>query len=279
MEIINRIPRMTSIARELRSSGKRTGLVPTSGGLHEGHLSLATRARELCDAVTLSILAPRADESAVEVDLPRDAELASTRGLDYLFAPSYEEMFPEGFSTTVIVRGLSEKLEGAGQPGYLDDIATATTRLLNIVRPHFVFFGMKHPQRVLIAKQLIKDLSMDTELVACPTVREEDGLALSSSNVLLNTQERKAATALRRALDRCQSAYNEGERDSARLIDAMRSVIEAEPLAHVDYIAITDIERLDSVAAVPASDPTLVSLAVYVGATRLTDSIVFNDGL
>lgn len=279
MEIINRIPRMTSIAREMRSNGRRTGLVLTSGGLHEGHLSLATRARELCDAVILSILAPRDGESAVEVDLPRDAELASTRGVDYVFAPTHEEMFPEGFSTTVIVRGLSEKFEGAGQVGHLNHIATATTKLLNIVRPHFAFFGMKHPQRVLVAKRLIKDLAMDTELVACPTVREEDGLALSSSNVLLNTQERKAATALRRALDRCQSTYNEGERDSARLIDAMRSVIEAEPLAHVDYIAITDTERLDSVAAVTASDPTLVSLAAYVGATRLTDSLVLNGEL
>lgn len=277
MEIINRIPRMISIARELRSGGRRIGLVPTGGALHEGHLSLANRARELCDAVILSILPLEQDGSVV--DLPRDAEMASTRGVDYIFAPPHDEMFPEDFSTSVKLGNLSERLEGASRPGHLTDVATTTTKLLNIVRPQFVFFGMKHPRRVLVAKRMIQDLAMDAELVVCPTVREEDGLALSSSNALLNTEERKAATALRRALDRCQSTYREGERDSARLIDAMRSVIEAEPLARVDYIAIADTERLDAVAAVPASDPTLVSLAVYVGATRLTDSIVLNGGL
>ncbi|MEK6288771.1 MAG: pantoate--beta-alanine ligase [Acidobacteriota bacterium] len=286
MEIINRIPRMVSTSRELRSKGTRIGLVPTRGALHEGHLSLMSRARELCEAVIVSIcLDPRSDEGSDEgseeprVDLARDAELAFTRGVDLIFAAAAEDMFAQGFSTFVTVEGLSEKLEGARLPGHFREATTVVNKLLNIVHPHFAFFGRKDAQQVVIVKRMVRELAMDVEIVVCPTVREEDGLALSPMNVNLSTEERKAAIVLRRALERCQSLCNGGERDAARLVASMRSMIEAEPLARIDYVGITDTERLDPVDTISAVSPTLVSLAGYIGATRLTDNIVLNGEL
>jgi pantoate--beta-alanine ligase len=282
MEIINRIPRMRSIGRELRDEGKRIGLVPTRGALHEGHLTLAARARELCDTVIVSIFVDPTLAEAYEkpaADLARDSELAFARGVDFVFAPEAGDMFSEGFSTWVVVAGLSDKLEGAIRPDYFRSFTTAANKLLNIIQPRFAFYGRKDAQQVIIVKRMVRELAMDVEIAVCPTVREEDGLALSSANVNLNTEERKAATVLRRALERCRSQINSGERDPARLIAAMRAVIEAEPLARVDYVAITDTERLDPVELIPASSATLVSMAVYIGDTRLTDNIVINGEL
>jgi pantoate--beta-alanine ligase len=273
---------MVSITRELRAEGTRVGLVPTRGALHEGHLSLMSRARELCDAVIVSIfrdIRPDEDSDEPALDLARDAELAFTRGVDFIFAPAPEDMFEPGFSTYVTVEGLSEKLEWASRPGDFRGVTTVVNKLLNIVHPHFVFLGRKEVQQAIIVKRMVRELGMDVEVVVCPTVREEDGLALSSMNASLSTEERKTATVLRRALERCQSLYNGGERDGARLIASMLSVIEAEPLARIDYVAVTDTDRLDPVVAVPATSPTLVSLAVYIGATRLTDNIVLNGEL
>ncbi len=275
MEIINRIPRMVSAGRELRAQGKRVGLVLTGGALHEGHLSLMTRARELCDSVIVSILMDRGVEKPA-VDLARDAELAFTRGVDLIFAPSFEDTFPEGFATSVTMGGLSGKLEGSILPGHYQEVTTAVNKLFNIVRPHFAFFGRKDAQQLVLVKRMVRELVMDVEIVVCPTVREEDGLALSSRNINLSTEERRAATVLRRALERCQSLYNAGERDTTRMLASMRSILEAEPLARVDYIAVTDAEQLEAVAAIPTTGPTLVSLAAYIGATRLTDNIVLN---
>jgi pantoate--beta-alanine ligase len=278
MEIINRIPRMVSTGRDLRTGGARIGLVPTGGGLHEGHLSLMSRARELCDSVIVSIL-PDQDVEKPAVDLARDAELAFTRGVDFIFAPAAEDMFAQGFSTSVTVQGLSEKLEGAHLPGHYRGVTTAVNKLLNIVNPHFAFLDRKDAQRAILVKRMVRELAMDVEIVVCPIVREEDGLALSAANARLSTEERKAAIVLRRSLERCQSLYNGGEREAERLIASMRPMIEAEPLARIDYIAITDTERLDPADAIPADSPTLVSLAVYIGSTRLTDNIVLNGEL
>ncbi|HEU4386516.1 MAG TPA: pantoate--beta-alanine ligase, partial [Blastocatellia bacterium] len=210
MEIINRIPRMTLLSRELRAEGKRVALVPTMGALHEGHLSLMTRAREMCDTLVASIFvnpaqfAPNEDFDRYPRDLARDAELAFTRGVDFIFAPSAEDMYPEGFATFVDVDGLSDRLEGASRHGHFRGVTTVVTKLLNIVRPHFVFFGRKDAQQVVIVKRLVRDLGIDIEIVVGPTVREEDGLALSSRNAYLSEPERKAALVLRRALERCR---------------------------------------------------------------------------
>ena len=278
MEIINRIPRMVSTGRDLRTEGKRIGLVPIGGALHEGHLSLMSRARELCDSVIVSILPDQGVEKPA-VDLARDAELAFTRGVDFIFAPAAENMFAQGFSTSVTVQGLSEKLEGASLPGHYRGVTTAVNKLLNIVHPHFAFLDRKDAQRAILVKRMVRELAMDVEIVVCPIVREEDGLALSAANARLSTEERKAAIVLRRALERRQSLYNGGEREAERLIASMRSMIEAEPLARIDYVAITDTNRLDPADVIPADSPTLVSLAVFIGATRLTDNIVLNGEL
>ncbi|HEU0047453.1 MAG TPA: pantoate--beta-alanine ligase, partial [Nitrososphaera sp.] len=164
-------------------------------------------------------------------------------------------------------------------PGHFRGVITLVNKLLNIAHPHFIFLGRKDAQQAIVVKRMVIELAMDVEVVVCPTVREEDGLALSSMNVRLSTEERKAATVLRRALERCQSLYNGGERDAARLIASMRSMIEAEPLARIDYFGVTDTDRLDPIETVPVASPTLVSLAVYIGATRLTDNIVLNGEL
>lgn len=282
MEIINRIPRMISIGRDLRSQGKRIGLVPTKGSLHEAHLSLATRARELCDTVVVSIVpGPLADEGSETspTNLARDAELAFTRGVDFIFAPAANDMFPKGFSTSVGVEGLSEKLEGAARPGYYRGVTTVMSKLLNIVHPHFALLGRKNAQQVVVVKRMVRELAIDVEIVVCPTVREEDGLALSSSNISLSTEGRKAALVVRRALERCRSLSTAGERDSARLIGSMRAMLEGEPLARIDYIAITDTDQLNEVDVISSNSPALVSIAAYIGATRLTDNIVLNGEL
>jgi pantoate--beta-alanine ligase len=245
-------------------------------------LSLTTRARELCDAVVISIVpAPSADEGSETppANLARDAELAFTRGVDFIFAPAASDMFPKGFSTSVTVDGLSEKLEGAGRPGYLSGVTTAVSKLLNIVHPHFGLFGRKNAQQVVVVKRMVRDLAIDVEIVVCPTVREEDGLALSSSNAALATDGRKAATVLRRALERCRSLSTAGERDAGRLIGSMRAILEAEPLARTDYIAITDTGQLNGVDVISSDSPALVSIAAYIGDTRLTDNIVLNGEL
>ncbi|MGH9828021.1 MAG: pantoate--beta-alanine ligase, partial [Blastocatellia bacterium] len=228
MEIINRIPKMMSAARDLRASGGRVGLVPTMGALHEGHLSLLMHAREMCDTLIASIFVnpaqfgPTEDYDKYPRDLARDAELAFGKGVDLIFAPSSEEMYPKDFCSYVNVEGLGSKLEGASRPGHFRGVTTVVTKLLNIVRPNFVFFGRKDAQQVVIVKRLIGDLGFDAEVVVCPTVREEDGLALSSRNGYLSPEERKSAGVLKRALDKCRTMYNSGERNSGRLIVAMR---------------------------------------------------------
>ncbi|MGA9773370.1 MAG: pantoate--beta-alanine ligase [Blastocatellia bacterium] len=285
MEIINRIPRMMSIARELRGDGRRIGLVPTMGALHEGHLSLMGRAREMCDTVVASVFVnpaqfgPSEDFDRYPRDLARDAELAFTRGVDFIFAPAPDDMYPEGFSTYVAVESLSEKLEGASRPGHFRGVTTVVNKLLNIVHPQFAFFGRKDAQQVIIIKRMARELAMDVEIVVGPTVREEDGLALSSRNLYLSTDERRAAIVLRRALERARTLSNGGERDSARIVSSMRAIIEAEPLARIDYIAITDTNNLSYIETMPTDVPVLISLAVFLGKTRLIDNIVLNGEL
>ncbi|HKV41421.1 MAG TPA: pantoate--beta-alanine ligase [Blastocatellia bacterium] len=285
VEIINRVPRMMSAARDFHAGAKHVGLVPTMGALHEGHLSLMTRARELCDILIVSIFVnpaqfgPDEDFNRYPRDLARDAELAFGRGVDFIFAPSAEEMFPLGFSSYLTIEGLSTKLEGASRPGHFRGVTTVIAKLFNIVRPNFAFFGRKDAQQVVLIKRMVRDLAMDTEIVVCPTVREEDGLALSSRNAYLSTIERKQATVLRRALERGRTLYHGGERDAARLVKSMESIIEGEPLARIDYVAISDAEQLEPIDPIPTDRPVLISLAVHIGQTRLIDNIVINGEL
>lgn len=282
MEIINRRQRMNSVARKVRREQDQTiGLVPTMGALHEGHLSLVREARRMCDVVVISVFVnptqfgPGEDYERYPRDLTQDAARLTDYNVDYIFAPTPEEIYPKNFSTYVTVGGLSDELEGRSRPGHFRGVATVVTILLNIVRPDFAFFGQKDAQQTLVIKRLVRDLALESEIVVLPTVREESGLALSSRNAYLKEEERRAAPVLYRALTRAKEAYKSGEHTAGRLIEIIRTTIEAEPLAHLDYIGITDadtMERLDRL-----DDRTvLIALAVYIGKTRLIDNIVLN---
>src|SRR5262249_49449004 len=276
---------MMSIARELRAEGQRVGLVPTMGALHEGHLSLVNRAISISDKVVVSVFVnplqfgPTEDYTRYPRDLARDAELAFTRGVDIIFAPAPVEMFPPGFGTYITVDPLADRLEGASRPGHFRGVTTVVAKLFNIIRPNFAFFGRKVAQQSILIKRMVRDLSMDVEVVGCPVVREADGLAVSSRNAYLDDRQRPAAVVLRRALDRCRTLYNGGERDSARLIHAMKSILAAEPLARIDYVAITDTQDLNPIDIISTEAPALISMAARIGETRLIDNIVLNGEL
>ncbi len=252
------------------------------GAFHEGHLSLMSRAREMCDTVIASVFVnptqfgPSDDYERYPRDLARDAELAFTRGVDLIFAPLASEMYADGFSTYVSVEGLSDKLEGASRKGHFRGVTTVVNKLFNIVQPQFAFFGRKDAQQVIVVKRMVQDLAMGIEIVVGPTVREEDGVALSSRNAYLSSEERKAAVVLRKALERGRALYTSGERDTSRLAAAMRSIIEAEPRARIDYVSINDAADLSAPVVISLDRATLLSLAVFIGATRLIDNVVLN---
>jgi pantoate--beta-alanine ligase len=283
MEIINRRKRMMSVARRLRREENRTiGLVPTMGALHEGHLSLIHEARALCDVVVASVFVnptqfgPSEDFESYPRDLTRDSGLLAEYNVDYVFAPTSEEIYPTGFATYVTVEGLSDKLEGAARPGHFRGVTTVVAILLNIVRPHFAFFGQKDAQQSIIIKQMVRDLALEAEVVVLPIVREETGLALSSRNAYLDKQERRAAIILNRALLQARSAYAGGERSASRLIDLVRAMIENEPLAKIDYVSINDAETLAKLDKID-DRRALLSLAVFIGKTRLIDNLVLGE--
>jgi pantoate--beta-alanine ligase len=281
MEIITKAARMRVVASKLLEEERAIGFVPTMGALHEGHLSMVRDARRMADAVVVSIFVDPAqfrsekDFEQFPRDLARDADQLTPIGVDYVFAPSYTEMYPPGFATHVEVEGVSDKLEGLSRPGYFRSVTTALSLLFNIVQPKFAFFGQRDAQQVVIVKKLVRDLHLPVEIVVTPTAREEDGLACSSRNLLLSPEERLAATAIYRALGLAEEMFDAGERSASRIMKAVRKEIEREPLAQIDYIAITDTERLD-----PLEDLTdqkaLVSLAIYFGPIRLTDNVVLN---
>jgi|ERR1043165_5472247 pantoate--beta-alanine ligase len=280
MDIINRRKRMMSVARKLRREENRTiGFVPTMGALHEGHLSLIHEARALCDVVVVSVFVnptqfgPTEDFNAYPRDLTRDAGLLAEYNVDYVFAPTVEEIYPEGFSTYVTVEGLSDQLEGASRPGHFRGVSTVVTILLNIVRPDFAFFGQKDAQQAIVIKRLVRDLAFRTEVVIVPIVREESGLAMSSRNTYLTDEEHRAANVLKRALSKANAAYDEGERAASRLIETVRATIEDEKLARIDYVSLNDAETLDALDRLE-DRPALLSLAVFIGKTRLIDNII-----
>jgi pantoate--beta-alanine ligase len=282
MEIINRRQRMSSVARKIRREQDRTvGLVPTMGALHEGHLSLVREARRMCDVVVVSVFVnptqfgPGEDFEHYPRDLTKDTALLTDYNVDYIFAPTIEEMYPKGFSSYVNVEGLSEQLEGASRPGHFRGVATVVTILLNTVRPDFAFFGQKDAQQALVIRRLVKDLAFDTEVVILPIVREDTGLAISSRNLYLNAEEQASAAVIHRALVQAKNTFKEGERSAARIADVVRSTIESEPRARLDYVAIADAETLDPLERVEER-PTLIAVAAYISKTRLIDNVILN---
>ena len=280
MEIINRRKRMMSVARKLRREENRTiGFVPTMGALHEGHLSLIHEARAMCDVVVVSVFVnptqfgPAEDFNAYPRDLTRDAGLLAEYNVDYVFAPTVEEIYPPGFSTYVTVEGASDELEGASRPGHFRGVTTVLAILFNVIKPDFAFFGQKDAQQAVLIKRLVRDLAFNTEIVVLPIVRDASGLAMSSRNNYLDDEQRRAATVLNRALSKASEAYEEGEHGATHLIELVRATIEKEPLARIDYVNVNDAETLAQLDKIDER-PVLVSLAVFVGNTRLIDNVV-----
>ena len=282
MQIITSREHMVSIARGLQRGGRTIGFVPTMGALHEGHLSLMREARAQCHVLVVSIFVnptqfgPTEDFEKYPRDLDSDATLLTRENVDYLFAPAVRDIYPSGFSTYVTVEGLSEQLEGASRQGHFRGVATVVAILLNIVRPDIAFFGQKDAQQAAVLKRMVRDLAFDTKVVVLPIVREESGLALSSRNAYLTQEQKQAATVLHRGLSEAALAYEDGERDGARLLQLVRSAVGAEPLARVDYISLNDAETFEPLEHI-ADRPALLSLAVYLGKTRLIDNMVLGQ--
>ncbi|GAB6158583.1 pantoate--beta-alanine ligase [Desulfotomaculum varum] len=278
MRLCKTVEEMRSYVNAVRAEGKTVGLVPTMGYLHQGHLSLMQEAKRRCDVVVVSIFinptqfGPQEDYQAYPRDLQRDAGLAAEVGVDVIFAPEVTEMYPPDFNTFVEVAGVSEPLCGASRPGHFRGVATIVTKLFNIVRPHMAFFGRKDFQQVLVIKRLVEDLNLDVVIVDLPIVREEDGLALSSRNVYLTAEERRAALVLSRSLDLARRRVAAGERNIARLKELVEQEIISEPLAAIDYVEILSLPRLKPLDTL--QDKALLALAVRFGKTRLIDNTV-----
>jgi pantoate--beta-alanine ligase len=261
---------------EQRCTGRRIGLVPTMGAFHEGHLSLIRRARADCDVVVVSLFvnpaqfAPSEDLATYPRDEARDAALAADLGADILFAPPVEQVYPDGFATTVAVAGLSETLEGAARGAeHFSGVTTVVAKLLNMVEPDVAFFGQKDAQQALVIERMARDLDFKVEIVVCPTVREPDGLAMSSRNAYLDPADRRRAPALRRALDAAEAAVAGGERDPRRVAAAARAAMEpvgVEP----EYLEVVATDSLAPLEAI--EDEALVAVAATVGSARLIDN-------
>lgn len=266
-------------AEDLRSLGKRIGVVPTMGYLHEGHLSLIRIARSKADVVITTIFvnptqfAPHEDFSAYPRDLERDTRLAERAGTDYLFAPDTHEMYPEGYQTYVSVEDLTQVLEGKSRPTHFRGVTTVVTKLFHITKPHIAVFGQKDAQQAAVIKQMIKDLNFDIDIVVGPIVRETDGLAMSSRNVYLTRSERSDATVLYESLLLAESLIKHGERHSARIVEKMKNLIASKYTSRIDYISIADSQTLQELPRLHSGQNVLISLAVRFGTTRLIDNI------
>jgi len=277
VETIRTIAWMKESARQARAENRILGLVPTMGALHAGHVALVERAKRDCAPVIASIFVnpkqfgPKEDFAKYPRTLEADSEKLSAAGVDALFLPDAAEIYPGGFRTYVNVEGLSDRLEGRSRPGHFRGVATVVLKLLEIVQPHFAYFGRKDAQQVRIISQMSRDLNLDTEIVVCPIVREPDGLALSSRNAYLNAEERRAATVLHRALEAARAEIAAGTRDSLHLQAVLRKVLEAEPLAAVDYAEIVDADSFEPVTRIARS--CYAVLAVFLGRTRLIDNL------
>lgn len=265
--------------RQIRKGTSGTwGLVPTMGYLHEGHLSLCRRAKSECDHVAVSIFVnptqfgPNEDLARYPRDLPRDLDLLSKASVDLVFAPEPGELYPPDFQTCVTVEQVTQLLEGAARPGHFRGIATVVAKLFNIFQPDRAYFGQKDAQQVAVIKQMVRDLDFSLEIVVCPTVREPDGLAMSSRNAYLTPEQRRAATVLFRALSAAKTLWKSGQRDGEALRQAMRDVLATEPLARPEYVSAADPVSLAELGA--AQRGVLLSMAVRVGATRLIDNFL-----
>ncbi|MFA4885773.1 MAG: pantoate--beta-alanine ligase [Desulfotomaculaceae bacterium] len=278
MLIYHTIAEIRQYVREARSSGQSIGLVPTMGYLHEGHLELMRQAKKQCDKVIVSIFVnptqfgPGEDLERYPRDLKRDARMSEEVGVDAIFNPAADEIYPPGYCTYVDVERITENLCGLSRPGHFRGVATVVAKLFNIVKPDFAFFGQKDAQQVLVINRMATDLNMDLEVVTVPTVREPDGLAMSSRNIYLEPEQRRAALVLSRSLRQAEEIFQAGERDAAKIRQLVIDMIEREALLNIDYVEIYSHPDLEPVERIEG--PALLALAVKIGRTRLIDNII-----
>lgn len=279
MKIVSTVNDVRSTVKEWKKNGLKVGLVPTMGFLHEGHLSLIKKAVSENDKVVVSVFVnptqfgPNEDFEAYPRDLNKDAALCEEAGADLIFHPEPEEMYPDGFCSSVNMTGLTDALCGKSRPIHFQGVCTVVSKLFNIVAPDNAYFGEKDAQQLAIIKRMVKDLNFDIKITGCPIIREEDGLAKSSRNTYLNPEERQAALVLSKAVKCGRSLVEGGEKDSAVILKEMKSIIENEPLARIDYVEIVDMNTMKNIDKVKGD--VLCAMAVYIGKTRLIDNFIY----
>jgi pantoate--beta-alanine ligase len=278
VKICATIPDARAAGRAARANRKRLGLVPTMGALHEGHLSLVRAAKAQCGAVAVSLFVnptqfgPTEDLAKYPRQFERDRALLEKEGADILFAPSVDEMYRKGEATWVMVEGLSDKLDGRSRPGHFRGVTTVVAKLFHILEPDVAFFGHKDAAQMAVIRRFVRDLNFPVEIAVCPIVREPDGLAMSSRNAYLNPEERQRALVLQLSLREVENQFHAGETRAPRLIAAARKIIAQEPQVRLDYFEIVDPDTLEPIER--TSQPALVAVAAYVGATRLIDNVL-----
>lgn len=278
MRTISKAVEMQDVVNREKSRGKTIGFVPTMGFLHQGHLSLVRESLKKADVTVVSIFVnptqfgPKEDFKDYPRDIDRDSEILEKEGVDYLFFPGDEEMYPKGYKTYVEVHDLQDKLCGRSRPGHFCGVCTVVLKLFNIVEPDFAYFGQKDAQQAVILKRMAEDLNLKVKVEALPIVREEDGLALSSRNTYLSQEEKRAALVLSKSLDEARQMVENGEQDAGRIMNRMREMIDREPLARIDYLEIVDMDDIDSVIRIEKE--ALAALAVFVGKVRLIDNAI-----
>ncbi len=276
MQVVKTIQEVKSIVKKWKENGESVGFVPTMGYLHEGHGSLITQARANNDRVVVSIFVnamqfgPTEDLASYPRDLEKDSAYCESLGADLIFNPEPEEMYTDSFSSYVDMSVLTEELCGLSRPVHFRGVCTVLTKLFNIVQPDRAYFGQKDAQQLAVVKHMAEDLNMNLEIIGCPIIREEDGLAKSSRNTYLSSEERKAALILSKTIALGQKMVADGETDAAKLLSAMKTNIETEPLARIDYVKAVDGRTMQQISELRAS--YLVAMAVYIGKTRLIDN-------
>jgi pantoate--beta-alanine ligase len=280
MKIINKVKKMQACADQARFENKKIAFVPTMGYLHEGHLSLIRIARELCDLLVVSIFvnpsqfAPHEDFDAYPRNFQRDFEMTEKEGVDIIFSPEIGELYPSGFQTFVSLEKIPIHLCGISRPIFFRGVATVVTKLFNIVKPHTAVFGKKDYQQLLVIRRMVSDLHMDIDIIGGETIREHDGLAMSSRNTYLTKNQRESALSLNKAMKSAQTAVESGVIDASQIISETKAFISSHPETLIDYVAICDPETLENIQVI--NRPALMALAVKVGSTRLIDNMILN---
>lgn len=280
MITLSHIPELRSTLNDSREKKKSIAFVPTMGYLHDGHLSLIKKAKEENDIVVVSIFvnptqfAPNEDFARYPRDIERDSELAQRSGCDFLFMPTTEEMYPTGFSTYAVVENISLVLEGKFRPTHFKGVTTVVLKLLNIVQPRIAYFGQKDAQQCILIKKMVKEFNVPTDIGIVPTLRESDGLAMSSRNVYLNSEERKNAIVLNQSLRLAEHLIGQGERKPSTIIDEMMKLIKSKNPTEIDYIEIVGAEHLEKITSINPGETILIPLAVRFGKTRLIDNTI-----